>query len=325
MAKSSTQKLKLLRLYDILLDKTDEEHPMSVNDMIHALSLYGIEAERKSIYSDLEELQNYGLDLIRCGGKKNTRYYVGERKFELAELKLLVDAVESSKFISQSKSRALIRKLSMETSRYEAAKLNRHITVSNRKSINENVLYNIDAIHTALQNGKMISFQYMEWNTTKRLIVKKGGALYLMSPKTLIWDDENYYLVAWDDEAGMIKHFRVDKMKNIEVLAQDAVRPAIEIDPADYSSIMFGMYDGRITEVTLRCPAEKIGILIDRFGKEISIRSDGPLHCIVRVQVAVSPQFFGWLCGLGAQFQILSPEETKEQYRAHLRSVFEQL
>ncbi len=167
----------------------------------------------------------------------------------------------------------------------------------------------------------MINFQYMEWNPTKRLVVKKGGALYRMGPKTLIWDDENYYLVAWDEEVHRYKHFRVDKMKNITVTDDPVLDPGDEIDPAFYSRIMFGMYDGKLQDVTLRCPLNLIGILIDRFGKDIAIRQDGPLHCLVRVQVAVSNQFYGWICGLGKEFEIVSPEDVATGYKEHLRSV----
>ncbi len=322
MAKSANQKLKLLRLKDILLNRTDEVHPMSTQQMIDALMQYGIEAERKSIYSDLEELSFYGLDIIKCGGRKNQKYYVGERDFELAELKLLVDAVSASKFISEKRSRTLIGKLSALTTKYDATQLNRQVYVANRnKTVNEQVLYHIDAIHSAMQNGRMITFQYLEWNASKRLVVRRDGALYRVSPKALIWDDENYYLVAWDDDAGICKHFRVDKMKNITILEERAHNPEIEINPASYSRRMFGMYDGKVQDVTIRCSANRIGILIDRFGKDISIRAEGLNHCLVRTQVAVSPQFFGWLCGLGPEFQIVSPTEVADAYLDHLWSI----
>ncbi|MBO4902629.1 MAG: WYL domain-containing protein [Lachnospiraceae bacterium] len=326
MARTGNQKLKLLRLMDILLNRTDEQHPLSTQQLIDALAQYGIDAERKSIYSDLEELTFYGLDIIKCGGKKNQGYYVGARTFELAELKLLVDAISASKFISEKKTRELIRKLSQLTSSYDAAKLDRQVCVANRvKTVNEQVLYQIDAIHMALQNKKMISFQYMEWNASKRLMVRRDGALYKISPKTLLWDDENYYLVAWDPEAGICKHFRVDKMKNITVLDEDAKNPEIEIDPALYSKRMFGMFGGKLQDVTIRCPMNRIGILIDRFGKEINIRADGLDHCLVRTQIAVSNHFFGWLCGLGGEFEIVSPAEVAEEYKEHLLSLINKI
>lgn len=322
MPKSSNQKLKILRLYSILFEKTDELHPLSTNDLIAELDKYGISAERKSIYSDIEELTYYGLDIIKVGGKKNLSYYVGERDFELAELKLLVDAVQSSKFISESKSNKLIKKISKLCSQNEAKALNRYVYVANRpKTINENVLYNIDALHNALYEHKQISFQYLEWNTLKRLVPRRDGDDYVISPKALIWDDENYYLVGFDSEADINKHFRVDKMKNITILDAKALDKGAEINPALYSGKRFGMYNGDTETVSIRCPVEKIGILIDRFGKDITIRNDNLHYCTVRIDVAVSKQFYGWLCGLGDDFTIVSPVKVRDGFKEYLLSI----
>lgn len=322
MAKSSNQKLKLLRLYSILFSKSDENHPMSTNDLIYELERYGINAERKSIYSDIEELSFYGLDIIKIGGKKNLGYYVGERDFELAELKLLVDAVQSSKFISESKSKKLISKISKLCSIYDASALNRYVYVANRpKTINENVLYNIDDIHYAINNHKQISFQYLEWNTYKRLVVKKDGAIYRISPLALIWDDENYYLVGFDNEAGINKHFRVDKIKNINVLDDASIKPEKEIDPALYSRKMFGMYNGDFQSINILCPIDKVGIFIDRFGKDISIKNEVNGYCSVRIEVAVSNQFYGWFSGLGKDYTILGPPSIRNDYKKFLESI----
>lgn len=322
MPKSSNQKLKILRLYSILLEMTDELHPMSTNDLIYELQKYGINAERKSIYSDIEELIYYGLDIIKSGGKKNLSYYVGERDFELAELKLLVDAVQSSKFISESKSNKLIKKLSKLCSRYDAKALNRYVYVANRpKTINENVLYNIDSLHNALSEHKQISFQYLEWNTNKRLIPRKNGNEYVISPKALIWDDENYYLVGYDNDVLLDKHFRVDKMKNITILDTGVVNVGPEINPALYSGKRFGMYNGDTETVSLKCSVDKIGILIDRFGKDISIRNDNLSYCTVRIDVAVSKQFYGWLSGLGNDFTIVGPPGIRKEYKDYLLSI----
>lgn len=322
MPKSSNQKLKILRLYSILLEMTDESHPMSTNDLINELQKYGINAERKSIYSDIDELIYYGLDIIKCGGKKNLSYYVGERDFELAELKLLVDAVQSSKFISESKSNKLIKKLSKLCSRYDAKSLNRYVYVANRpKTINENVLYNIDSLHNALSEHKQISFQYLDWNTNKRLIPRKNGNEYFISPKALIWDDENYYLVGYDTDVSINKHFRVDKMKNISLLDADVINVGPEINPALYSGKRFGMYNGDTETVNIKCPVDKIGIFIDRFGKDITIRNINLCFCDVRIDVVVSKQFYGWLSGLGNDFVITGPEKVRDEYKQYLLSI----
>lgn len=322
MSKSSNQKLKILRLYSILLEKSDEDHPMSTNDLIYELEKYGISAERKSIYSDLEELSYFGLDIVKCGGKKNQSYYVGERDFELAELKLLVDAVQSSKFISESKSNKLIKKLSGLCSRYDAGNLNRYVYVANRpKTINENVLYNIDSLHLAISEHKKISFQYMDWNVQKRLVPRRNGEEYVTSPKALIWDDENYYLVGFDENAGMDKHFRVDKMKKIIILDEKIIKKGADINPALYSGKRFGMFNGDTETVNIKCPVQKVGIFIDRFGKDISIRPQNLNFCIIRIDVVVSKQFYGWLTGLGDDFEIVGPDKIRNDYSDYLNNV----
>ena len=322
MAKTSNQKLKLPYLLKILTESTDPAHPMNAEALIKALSEYGINAERKSIYSDIEALILFGVDIERKGGRKNAGYYVASRDFELAELKLLVDAVQSSKFITEKKTRKLIKKLGSLTNNYDAAKLKRQVFVANRsKTQNENVLYNIDDIHRAIQGGKKIGFVYFEWSVNKELQPRKNGEVYQVSPLALIWDDENYYLVAYDQEAGIRKLFRVDKMKSIDVLDSPADAPDKTLDIAAYSKKMFGMFGGQTVDVTLRCPNKKIGILLDRFGTDISVHGLDEECSRVRVQVAVSGQFFGWLCALGEDIVILSPESVKTDYRNHLERI----
>ncbi|HOO27188.1 MAG TPA: WYL domain-containing protein [Lachnospiraceae bacterium] len=324
MARSSNQKLKLLYLLKILTEHTNEQHPMNTAALIKALEAYGISAERKSIYSDIEELIHFGIDIEKSGGRRNAGYYVAGREFELAELKLLVDAVQSSKFITGKKTDSLIRKLGLLTDKYQAAKLKRQVFVANRtKTQNESIFYNIDDIYRAIQDGKEISFQYFEWSINKELLLKKNGEAYIAGPLALIWDDENYYLVAYDKKAGFRKHFRVDKMKNIQVLES---RPDImdrSFDIAAYSKKMFGMFGGETDDVILRCPNGKIGILLDRFGKEITVRQLDGDFCRVRVQVVVSEQFFGWLCAIGTDISIVAPAQIKEQYRMHLKKILD--
>lgn len=323
MPKSSNQKLKLLYLLKILMEQTDEQHPMSTAALIEALSAYSISAERKSIYSDIEELIFFGIDIERKGTREKSGYYIASRDFELAELKLLVDAVQSSKFMTGKTTEQLIKKLGALTNKYDAAKLNRQVFVANRnKTQNESVLYNIDDIHRAIQTNKQIKFQYYEWSVQKKLVARKGGAVYQMNPLALIWDDENYYLVAYDTEMEMRKHFRVDKMKYINVLEKKIDEKTDRtLDIAAYSKSMFGMFGGEAADVTLRCPNHKIGILLDRFGTDISVRQLDESFCRIRVHVAVSEQFFGWLSSIGTDVTILSPDSIKNSFREHLEKI----
>lgn len=315
MAKSSNQKLKLLYIYDMLKRNSNEEHPVSTKSLIEMLENKGINAERKSIYDDIEQLIEFGADIIQIRSKTNGGYYLASREFELPELKLLVDAVQSSKFITEKKSRELIRKLEELTSKHEATQLQRQVYVASRvKTDNESIYYNVDAIHKAIQDNVQISFTYLEWSTNKELVPRKAGKKYVVSPWSLIWQDENYYLAAYDDE--VIKHFRVDKMGqvNLEKTKREGVETFEKTDLAKYASQRLGMYGGLEETVTLRLPNRLIGVVIDRFGKDISIRKEDDDHILVRIKVVVSGQLFGWLAGLGKEVVVTSPELVRAQY-----------
>ena len=256
MAERMNQKLKILYLMKILLEKTDETHSITIQEMITALASYGITAERKSLYSDLESLRTYGLDVIGVQENRNYYYHVGNRQFELAELKLLVDSVQSARFITARKSAELIHKIEGLASQYEASKLNRQVYVTERvKTMNESIYYNVDSIHTAISENAQIRFQYFNWNVDKEMLLRRNGGYYEISPWALTWNDENYYLVGYDSSETKIKHFRVDKMLHIEMLPEKREGREVfqEFDMAVYERKMFGMFDGREENVKLLC------------------------------------------------------------------------
>lgn len=218
MPKSSNQKLKLIYLMKILLERTDETHSITMPEIIDALAAYDISAERKSLYNDIENLRVYGLDVIGMQEDRTYSYHIGNRQFELAELKLLVDSVQSAKFITAKKSNELIKKIEGLASKYEASQLHRQVFVAGRvKTMNESIYYNVDRIHTAIAENSRITFQYFQWNVDKKMELRHEGALYEVSPWSLSWDDENYYLIAYDSNDEIIKHFRVDKMISIKL------------------------------------------------------------------------------------------------------------
>ncbi|MDO4531974.1 MAG: WYL domain-containing protein [Bacillota bacterium] len=315
--------MKTLYLMRILLQRTDEKHLMAANDLVLALQEYGIKAERKSIYSDIEALQLYGLDIVQQKGS-NPGYYVASRNFELPELKLLVDAVQSSKFITVKKSEELIKKLEALTSRFEARQLQRDVFIYNRpKTINETIYYNVDQIHNALHSNAKISFQYAVWTTKKELQLKKNGALYMVSPWALTWDDENYYLIAYDEGADCIKHYRVDKMQNISVLEEARLGKAQfnNFDLAAFAKKTFGMYGGYDETVTLVCRNHLVGVILDRFGQDVPIVPIDEEHFYAKPLVAVSPQFFGWITGLGDGVKIKGPEKVRKEFKNYLRNI----
>lgn len=324
MAKNSGQKLKLMYIAKILSEESDENHIISTKELIEKLSLYGIAAERKSIYDDIARLQDFGYDIIQSAENRNgAGYYMASRDFELAELKFLVDAVQSTRFITQKKSTELIRKLEHLTSKHDAKQLQRQVYVNGRiKADNESIYYLIDSIHKAIQENKQISFLYLEWNEKKQLVPRKNGEDYIVSPWMLISNDENYYMVAYDEVAEKVKHYRVDKMSRITVLKEKRVgeEQFKKWNPAEYVSQTFGMYGGHTEDVYLVFPPHLIGVVIDRFGKDIAIRPvDNKMKA--RVKVAVSPPFFGWLAGVGKEIQIQAPEEVRKEYAEWLETL----
>lgn len=325
MAKSSNQKMKLLYLLKIFSEKTDENHCMSSQELIGELERYGIYAERKSIYDDINCLINFGYDIVNIKAKTGGGYYLAGREFELPELKLLVDAVQSSRFITQKKSRELIAKIERLTSPYEAKKLQRQVIVAGRiKAENESIYYNVDEIHNAIQNNSPIIFTYLEWNIQKELQPRKSGQKYKVSPWALTWKDENYYLIAYDQEEEKIKHFRVDKMNRIEGVAKEKRSGMSEferLDIGEYTNKTFGMFGGEAETVTILLPASMIGIIIDRFGKETDVRSRDNDMISVRIKAAVSGQFYGWITGLGEKISIIAPEKIKKEYAQYLKEI----
>ena len=325
MAKSPGQKLKLLYIIEMLEQNTDESHPMSTAEIIKRLEANGIHSERKSIYDDIEKLCDFGYDIIQVQSRLGGGYYMASREFELAELKLLVDAVQSTRFITTRKSRELIKKLERKAGKHDAGKLQRQVYVAGRiKTENESIYYNIDNIHRAIQENRQIQFTYLEWNLKKQL-VPRGKAIRCVSPWALIWKEENYYLAAYDGAEGIIKHYRVDKMGSVQVM--DALREGVEqfdhVDIAAYTNQTFGMYGGREEIVTLQFPNHLIGVVLDRFGKEAEIRPLEEGRFQIRVKVALSGQFYGWLAGIGREAGIVAPVTVAEAYRDWLMSILD--
>ena len=325
MQKSYGQKLKILYVARILMEKTDEYHSITTKDLIAELGKWDIQAERKSIYDDIAALQDFGMDIIVIREKPGG-YYLASRQFELPELKLLVDAVQSAKFVTTKKTRELIGKLEHLTSKAEAKQLQRQVVVAERnKTQNENIYYNVDQLYNAMAAGLQISFQYFEWSLKKEMILRKDGAKYMVSPWLLMWEDENYYLIAFDAQAGIMKHYRVDKMIHIQLEQQqrEGEQEAEKLDAAQFSKRTFGMFAGEEKTVVLKGLNNMAGVVLDRFGTGVSMRPLNQEYFQLRTNVAVSNQFFGWLAGLDGQIQILSPEEVKNKYVEYLKHLID--
>lgn len=322
MTRVANQRKKILWMLKILMDYTDENHGLNAEQIIEKLESHGVSAERKSIYRDIEELQEFGFDILQ--NKAIGGYYLASRQFELPELKLLVDAVQSSKFITYKKTEELLKKLESLVSVHQARGLRRQVVVRDRiKNMNESIYYNVDYIQNALTSNRKIRFQYYEWTPDKEKKLRKGGAWYEVSPWVLTWVDENYYLIAFDGDSQKVKHYRVDKMQKMEVSKAEREGEGYfrDFNVGQFAKKTFGMFGGETETVVLRCENHFAGIMIDRFGTEVSMRRDGEEHFLVRAEVNVSEQFFGWLAGLGSGVKIQSPESVREKYREHLLKI----
>ena len=325
--KGVNQKQKMLYLVKIFSEETDDNHYITMPEIIQKLAAYGVNADRKTLYQDFEELKDFGLDILTSQDGRSYYYYLGSRDFELPELKLLVDSVQSSKFISEHKSRDLIKKLEALASKHDANQLHRQVLIAGRvKTMNESIYYNVDKIHNAINSDRQIRFRYYDWSLEKKMEPRYEGRWYQLSPWVLMWDDEMYYLVVYDAKHDMITHYRVDKMKEITILddPREGKEAFKEFNIASYTSSLFGMNVGVETKVMLEGENRMVGVLIDRFGKDIIIAPVDEDHFRTTVTVAVSNHFLGWIISLGGGVRIVGPDPVVEQMQTLLKQTSEQ-
>ena len=329
MSRGTNQKFKFTYLMKIMLEKTDDEHSLTMPQIMEELEKYDVTAERKSIYTDFQDMtEKFGVEIIKEQIGRETYYHVGAREFELAEVKLLIDAIQSSKFITQTKSRELITKIKSFVSEHQAKQLQRQVYINDRvKTMNESVYYNVDDIHTAINQNKKIRFKYFKWDINTKLVPRHNGDWFIVSPWALTWDDENYYMVAFDDLDSKIKHYRVDKMMHISI--EEEKRSGRDVfrnfDMAEYSKATFRMYQGQKAKVKIQFANYMCGVFIDRFGKDISFRPIDDEHSELHVDVNVSPQFFGWIFSLGKDVKVTGPSEVVERMKVLAREFLENM
>lgn len=332
MSRSGNQKLKLLYLLRIFKEKTDEEHGLTLAQIIKELDKYGVTTERKSLYSDIELLSRFGYDIV--GNKKGRCFeykLISGRNYQLAEVKLMVDAIQSTRFITRKKSAELIKKLEKEVSMYEAKELQRTVFIEKRsKTDNESIYISIDQIYRAIQSQKQITFNYYEWSVSYSGLNKvterprKNGELYRVSPWCMLWNDEKYYLVAYDSHSNKIKHYRVDRIKNVNVVEDKIEGEGVfkGFDIPTYVKRNFGMFGSEeLQEVTIRIANKLIGVIIDRFGNDYQIIHYDDNYSNVTITVYVTQQFFGWLFGLGEEVTVISPQSIVKQYRKSAKKI----
>lgn len=318
MAKTENQKKKLLLVKEYLEKHTDADHPASSAQILEYLALRGVEAERKSIGADIQALNDFGMDIQTVHRGRYSGYYLAWRLFEPSELKLLIDAVQSSRFLTEKKSLALIRKLASLASSHEAGLLQRQLVVSGRvKTMNESIFYHVDAIHEAISQNRRISFTYSDFGMDGKRHPRPLP--YQASPYALCWADENYYLIAHSDHHGLT-HYRVDKMGDIQLLPEPRCMDSYgQMNLAAYSRQVFHMFNGPVSQVKLRFHKSLAGVVIDRFGSDSMLIPDGDDHFLLTADVAISPNFWGWLAGLGNRAMIVYPKPLQAEFCAFCR------
>ena len=322
MAKSEKQKLKLLYLLDYLNEYSDEDHPVPAQELIRYLEGLGIQAERKSIYNDILCLQEYGADIELRKGRSGG-YYVASRDFELPELKLLVDAVQSSRFLTTKKFLELIGKLADKKKNITGSDLEALVVSGRVKNMDESIYYNVDTIHDAIAAGSQIAFRYFEWGVDRQR--KYRPTEYTASPYALIWDNENYYLVAHSQRHGLT-HYRVDKMASIRQTGEvrhmdDEIR---RLDLTVYGKNVFSMFRGRTVSVKMRFENALAGVVLDRFGVDSMLIPDGPEHFTFTTPVTISPAFWGWLSQFGGRARVVYPDSVVQEHRQLLSDALKQ-
>lgn len=309
-------KLRPLYLAKILYELTDEEHCLSTNQLIDILQeKYGITSYRTTIASDIELLKQYGMD-IKSVKSQSIMYNLVSREFDLPELKLLIDAVASSKFITEKKSKELVGKLSKLASNIQADELKRNVMPEGRiKSGNENIYYIVDTVNTAINNKKQISFQYFSFNVRKQKKAKHNGEMYIFSPYYLIWNGDYYYAVGYSKKHNGIGSFRLDRIiKTPTILEKEAIKMPTDFNINKYINTSFRMYNSKTESVELICDNSVMDAIIDRFGEDVQTYANDMQTFRAMVDVSVNHVFFGWVFGFAGKVRIKSPKEVKDQY-----------
>ena len=318
----------------ILWEKTDEENGLSMSEILTELeNFYDIKTERKSIYDDIDALKVFSnLKIEKSKKGKSCEYKLTERIFETVHLKLLIDAIQSSKFITESKSNDLIKRLKTLASKNDIKKLNRNVYATKVKSINEDIYKNTDTIHLAISSNKKIKFKYFNWNVDKNKEFHKNGEFYTISPWALTWDNGNYYLIGYDEDAiffdddieskGILKNFRVDKMVETEIIPDTeriGDKEFENFDISEYINRRFRMFNGEETSVKIKFKNNLAGVVIDRFGKDTPFVEKTDDYFVARINVAVSLQFLSWVIALGDGTEIISPQNVVDEMKEEIK------
>lgn len=316
MPRSENQKQKLLYLLKFFYEETDEEHTLTVNQIIDKLNQNGIAAARRSIYDDIRTLQDFGIDIV-MRKSKTCEYFLSSRLFETSELKILIDSIQSSRFITKKKSESIIKRLKQLASKPQSRKFSGQIYIYDRiKSMNECILYNVDTLHNAIAENRKVMFRYFDYNIKREKVFRKNSESYSVSPLALTFDNENYYLISYNDKYEDYVHYRVDKMVDIEISKEKRIMPKEKFNAAEYVKPMFSMFDGKVEHITALFHISYLNVIIDRFGDNVILRETKDEECFqATFKAAVSPTFLSWIIGFGAGALILSPQWVADEVK----------
>lgn len=318
-SKQNMVKARLLVLTKMFYELTDENHPMDTFKILDYLAENGVPANNKTLRSDIALLKELDIDIVTVPGRPN-KYFWGARLFEMPELKLLLDAVASSRFITKSKSRELSRKLTSMASENQRKQLSRHIYSTGRvKPGNENVYYYVDLINNAIEFKRKISFSIVEFDGRKKKVIRHDGEVYVVSPYAMYWNDDFYYVVGWSDKRDTIGAYRIDRMDDPQILNEKAARKPKGFRVTDYSHKVFEMFEGEEVRVKLECRNDLMKYVIDRFGMKFETEPATKETTYCYVDVCLSPTFYGWVFGFGGDIQVLEPEKAAEDIRTMAR------
>ena len=323
----NSSKLRFAYLYRVLNERTDEDHPLSTSQIIDILvEEYDYEPHRTTISKDIELLKELGIDVCKIESTQN-KYFIGDRKFEIPEIKLLSDAVSSSKFITEKKSKELISKLLSLTSKYQADILRKDIIFDKTvKPINKHIYYIVEAINRAIISSRKITFKYYEYDADKNKKLKNNGKSYILSPYNLIWNNDYYYVVGYSEKHKEIASFRVDRIEKAPVVLDEKSQPAPEnFDIKEYSKSVFDMFKGEKVTAQLKCDNDMMKVIIDRFGEDVRTVPCGEDSFIAVVEVSRSPKFFAWVFGFEGKIKIDEPKNLKDRYREMIENIYADL
>lgn len=318
MARENYRKVKLLKLLELLRKRTDEQHPMTTSEICAAMDELGIPCDRRILKQDVDNLNDLGYEVMVTMVGHEKAYYVEDRSFSLPELKILIDAVHASSFITEKKSEELIEKLAALAGEHRAEVLKRNMVCFNtRKHSNEKILYTIDTLEEAILTQKKIIFLYFDLDENGQRVYRRGGHHYVVEPVALVFNEDNYYLTSYSSRHDSTSNYRVDRMDAVEIIDEPCGEKAVALrdQVAAYTEQAFKMFGGQLEDVVLEFDRVLIGVVYDKFGESVKMIPSGENRCIATVKVRISPVFWGWLFQFAGQMDIISPAKLKEEYR----------